>query len=75
MHGAVAKTPWYRWLYAGLSWLYPLLRLLVPNHVTTTENMGRAMLTVAAGEWAGERVLHSAEINRAAAVRAEARGR
>jgi len=75
LHGAVAKTTWYRWLYAGLSWLYPLLRRLAPNHVTTTENMGRAMLTIAAGNWSGGRILHSPEINRAAAAGAEARGR
>ena len=37
LHGAVAKTGWYRWLYVALSWLYPLLRRLAPAHVTTTE--------------------------------------
>jgi len=69
LHGAVAKTAWYRWLYVALSWLYPVLRRLAPAHVTTTENMARAMLAVAAGAWTGERILHSPEINRAAAAR------
>src|SRR4029077_4689113 len=47
LHGAVSKTPSYRWLYAGMSWLYPLLRRLLPKHVSTTESLGRAMLAVA----------------------------
>jgi uncharacterized protein YbjT (DUF2867 family) len=68
LHGAVSKTPSYRWLYAGMSWLYPLLRRLMPKHVTTTENLGRAMLAVAAGEWTGGHILHSSDINRAAAT-------
>jgi uncharacterized protein YbjT (DUF2867 family) len=66
MHGAVAKTAWYRWLYTGLSWLYPLLSRVIPLHVTTTQNMGRAMLAVADGRWSGGPILHSPEINRAA---------
>ena len=53
VHGVVSRTAWIRWLYAGLSWLYPLLRRLIPAHVTTTENMGRAMLAVAQRDWPG----------------------
>lgn len=41
LHGATSKTPAYRWLYVVASWLYPLLRRLMPKHVTTTENLGR----------------------------------
>jgi uncharacterized protein YbjT (DUF2867 family) len=67
LHGATSKTPAYRWLYVGMSWLYPLLRRLVPKYVTTTENLGRAMLAVANRGGTGERILHSPEINRAAA--------
>jgi uncharacterized protein YbjT (DUF2867 family) len=67
LHGATSRTPAYRWLYGGLSWLYPLLRRLIPKHVTTTENIGRAMLAVASGGNAGERILYSPDINRAAA--------
>ena len=66
VHGVVSRTAWVRWLYAGLSWLYPLLRRLAPKHVTTTENIGRAMLAVAAGRWTGGPILHSPEINQAA---------
>jgi uncharacterized protein YbjT (DUF2867 family) len=67
VHGEVSRTPLYRRLYAGFSWLFPLLRLISPHRVTTTENMGRAMLAIASGEWKGERILHSPELNRAAA--------
>jgi uncharacterized protein YbjT (DUF2867 family) len=70
LHGVVSGTAWYRWLYAGLSWLYPLLRRLIPKHVTTTENMGRAMLAVAARDWSGGHILHSPEINQAAGHKA-----
>lgn len=67
LHGVTSRTPVYRWLYVGVSWLYPLLRRLVPKHVTTTESLGRAMLAVAGRGGAGERILYSPEINRAAA--------
>jgi hypothetical protein len=67
LHGATSKTAVYRWLYVGASWLYPLLRRLMPKHVTTTENLGRAMLAVASCGGAGERILYSPEINRLAA--------
>jgi uncharacterized protein YbjT (DUF2867 family) len=65
MHGAISKTPSYRWLYVAFSWLYPLLRRLAPKHVTTTENIGRAMLAVAR-QGGSEHILHSPEINRLA---------
>jgi uncharacterized protein YbjT (DUF2867 family) len=67
LHGATSRTPAYRWLYGSMSWLYPLLRRLFPKHVTTTENIGRAMLAVAAGG-GGEHIFYSPEINRAAAA-------
>ena len=66
VHGVVSRTAWVRWLYAGVSWLYPLLRRLIPAYVTTTENMGRAMLAVAHRDWPGGPILHSPEINQAA---------
>jgi hypothetical protein len=72
LHGATSKTPAVRWLYVGVSWLYPLLRRLMLKHVTTTENLGRAMLAVADRGGTGERILYSPDINRAAADRAAA---
>ena len=47
MHGVRSKTTWYRVLYAVMTPLYPALKALFPNGVTTTEQVGRAMLAVA----------------------------
>ncbi len=66
MHGVTSKTGWYRAFYTVLGPLYPLLRRIAPGQVTTTEAMGRAMLTVAREGWP-ERVLSSPAINAAAA--------
>ncbi|WP_347120000.1 hypothetical protein [Streptomyces sp. 21So2-11] len=48
--------------------LYPLLRWILPRHVTTTDAIGRAMLAVTRLEGAGPHVLDSSGINRAAAT-------
>jgi uncharacterized protein YbjT (DUF2867 family) len=64
LHGERSRTGSYRTLYAATSWLYPVLRRVVPRHVTTTQALGRAMLAVARQEGAGPRLLHSPEINR-----------
>ncbi|MFJ6570109.1 epimerase [Streptomyces sp. NPDC091292] len=47
LHGITSKTPLYRALYAVARPLYPLIRRLAPHHVTTTEQLGRAMINVA----------------------------
>jgi uncharacterized protein YbjT (DUF2867 family) len=47
LHGIKPKTTWYRILYDVLGPLLPLLRRGFPNQVLTTEEIGRAMLTVA----------------------------
>jgi uncharacterized protein YbjT (DUF2867 family) len=47
LHGIRSKTAVYRAIYAVLGPLTPLLRRLAPNAVTTTEQVGRAMLAVA----------------------------
>ncbi|MET8351231.1 MULTISPECIES: NAD-dependent epimerase/dehydratase family protein [unclassified Micromonospora] len=46
-HGAVSKTRAYRIGYAVTRPLFPVLRRLLPNQVTTTDGLGRAMLRVA----------------------------
>ncbi|MFG2100371.1 epimerase [Micromonospora echinaurantiaca] len=46
-HGVVSKTRWYRLGYALTRPLFPLLRWLLPNQVTATDRLGRAMLRVA----------------------------
>jgi uncharacterized protein YbjT (DUF2867 family) len=47
MHGATSKTRWYRLLYAVTTPLVPALRRLFPRFVTSTEQLGLAMLRVA----------------------------
>ena len=46
LHGIRTKTRWYGAAYALMKPLYPLLKMLFPNYVTTTECLGRAMLNV-----------------------------
>ena len=46
LHGIRSRTTWYRVLYAVMTPLYLVLRGRFPHAVTTTEQLGRAMLTV-----------------------------
>lgn len=48
--------------YIVLGPLYPLLRRLLPRHVTTTESVGRAMIQVAASGYS-KHVLEKPDIN------------
>jgi len=47
MHGVRSATKWYNTAYAIMKPLIPLLRRLSPTSVTTTEQVGRAMISVA----------------------------
>jgi uncharacterized protein YbjT (DUF2867 family) len=47
MHGITSKTKWYRGIYAAMKPMLPLLLRVFPQYVTTTEQVGRAMLAVA----------------------------
>lgn len=47
LHGIRSRTRLYRAIYAVSGALLPLLRRLAPGYVTTTEQLGRAMLGVA----------------------------
>jgi uncharacterized protein YbjT (DUF2867 family) len=60
--GTRSKTRLYRVLYSIMGPLYPVLRRLAPTHMTTVENLGRAMIAVAAGGYS-KRVLENADIN------------
>jgi uncharacterized protein YbjT (DUF2867 family) len=60
--GARSKTPAYRALYAVFGPLYPLLRRLAPTHVTTSENLGLAMIAVAVDGYS-KRILENVDIN------------
>jgi uncharacterized protein YbjT (DUF2867 family) len=62
LHGVTSKTRWYRALYALLRPLWPGLRAAFPQYVTTTEQMGRAMLR-AARHGAPKPVLETRDIN------------
>jgi len=46
-HGVTSKTRLYRVMYAVMGPLYPVWKTLFPAYVTTTEQVGRAMLEVA----------------------------
>lgn len=62
MHGIASKTRLYRIIYKLLGPLLPLLRQLFPQSVTTTEQVGRAMLKIASGR-ATTGVMESRDIN------------
>lgn len=47
MRGIRSRTKLYRVLYAIAGPLFPILKRLFPNGVTTTEQLGRAMIAVA----------------------------
>ncbi|WIV58199.1 epimerase [Amycolatopsis nalaikhensis] len=61
LHGITSKTPLYRVLYRIVMPLYPALRRVLPRMVTTTEDIGRAMLAVA-GSGYERPVLENADI-------------
>ena len=60
--GSRSKTRVYRVFYAIMGPLFPVLRRLAPRHVTTSENLGRAMIAVAAAGYS-KRVLENPDIN------------
>jgi uncharacterized protein YbjT (DUF2867 family) len=62
LHGIRTKTAWYGAIYAVIKPFYPVLKLLFPKFVTTTECIGRAMLTVTR-QGAPKRWLENADIN------------
>ena len=61
-HGEVSKTRAYRVLYALISPLMPVLRLVAGKHMTTTETVARAMLRVAKNG-ASQPIFENHEIN------------
>jgi uncharacterized protein YbjT (DUF2867 family) len=62
LHGITSRTRLYRAAYAVASPLFPLLDRLVPDQVTTTERVGRAMLVVAR-RGASAKVLETRDLN------------
>jgi uncharacterized protein YbjT (DUF2867 family) len=60
--GVHSKTLLYRALYAVAGPLYPLLKRIAPASVTTSENMGRAMIAAATSGYP-KRILENPDIN------------
>ena len=61
LHGVKSKTALYRVVASIAKPLFPLLRTVFPNYVLTTEEIGRAMLTVVR-YGAPKRILESADV-------------
>jgi len=62
LHGITSRTRLYRVVYALTGPLFPLLKAVIPNHLTTTERLGRAMVEVAK-HGAKKRVIESRDID------------
>lgn len=60
--GVVSGVRSYRIAYALLGWAYPLFKLVASNQVTTTDQLGRALIAVAKGGHA-KVTLEGADIN------------
>ncbi|MBP1771755.1 MAG: epimerase [Holophagaceae bacterium] len=63
LHGITSRTRLYRVLYRVLAPLFPLLKAVSPDSLTTTEQLGKAMIH-AALEGAPKAVLEMRDINR-----------
>ncbi|HEV7596341.1 MAG TPA: NAD-dependent epimerase/dehydratase family protein [Gemmatimonadaceae bacterium] len=63
LHGIRSSTRWYNIGYAVIGPIYPLLRRIAPSMITTTEQLGRAMIAVARNGYSTH-VLETAGINR-----------
>ncbi len=70
LHGIASSTRLTRVLYAVMGPLYPLWKRLFPNYVTTTEQLGLAMIHVAK-HGAPKRILENQDL--AGVLRIEAR--
>jgi uncharacterized protein YbjT (DUF2867 family) len=63
LHGIRSKTGWVQAIYVGSAPLLSLLNRVAPNYMTTTEQVGRAMIKVARDGYIRP-VLESEDINR-----------
>jgi uncharacterized protein YbjT (DUF2867 family) len=61
-HGVKSKTKLYRVFYVILGPLYPVLKLIIPRWVTTTDIVGRVMVRVAK-QGAPKPILSNRDIN------------
>jgi uncharacterized protein YbjT (DUF2867 family) len=67
LKGIRSKTRWYQALYDVMGPFYPIFRRLLPRYVTTTADIGRAMIQVAATGYSKE-ILSSLDINQLSAA-------
>jgi uncharacterized protein YbjT (DUF2867 family) len=65
MHGIESRTTLYRVFYQVAKPLMPILRRALPTQISSTENIGRAMISVAARGYS-EKILQSADFNKIA---------
>ena len=63
MHGIRSKTKMYYLFYLLIGPFYPILKMLMPKYLTTTEQIGQAMIQVAT-HGTNKTILHSQEINK-----------
>jgi uncharacterized protein YbjT (DUF2867 family) len=63
LHGIRSKTAWVQAIYVGAAPLLSLLNRVAPKYMTTTEQVGRAMIKVAKDGYP-KPVLESEDINR-----------
>jgi uncharacterized protein YbjT (DUF2867 family) len=63
LHGIKSKTGWVQAIYVGAAPLLSLLNRVAPGYMTTTEQVGRAMIGVAR-EGYPKPILESEDINR-----------
>jgi hypothetical protein len=63
LHGVRSRTRWIRWLYALAAPIAAAWRALLPDSITTTEQVGRAMLRVVRDGYP-TRILETRDINR-----------
>lgn len=62
LHGIRSKTKVYQAMYNIMAPLYPVWKALIPKYVTTTEQLGRAMIKVARQGYP-KHVLETTDIN------------
>jgi uncharacterized protein YbjT (DUF2867 family) len=62
LHGIRSKTAWYQAIYTITAPLWAVLKRVAPKYVTTTEQLGRAMIKVARDGYR-KPVLESEDIN------------
>jgi hypothetical protein len=63
LHGIRSKTAWYQAVYVAVAPLLTLLNRIAPKYMTTTEQVGRAMIKVARDGFP-KPVLESEDIHR-----------